>query len=80
MDPSTMHRQIFERSCQRRQLDAFFATRDKREYLLHSMPRLNLGEVDPRAKARGVYVLSLFDTRLACGKEPWTGACGDDSV
>jgi len=78
MDTHAEQRQLHERSCQRRQLDAFFVSRDKREYLLRSMPHLNLGDVDPRAKAAGVYVLSHFDVRLACGNgRSNSGCCGD---
>jgi hypothetical protein len=47
-----------ERLYQRRQLDDFFAARSRKEKLLDSMPRLVLSECDPRARVRGVYVLS----------------------
>ena len=41
-----------------RRLENYFAARSKREDALFAMPRLCLGECDPRARARGVYVLS----------------------
>jgi hypothetical protein len=54
-------RNVHESLYQRSQLDIFFAERNAKDKLLHSMPRLNIGECDPRAKAKGVYVLTLFN-------------------
>ena len=47
-----------ERYYQQRQLVDFFTARDARNALLHSLPRLSIGACDPRAVAKGVYVLS----------------------
>ncbi len=54
-------RYVHESLYQRNQLDSFFSERNAKEKLLHSMPRLNIGECDPRAKAKGVYVLTLYN-------------------
>lgn len=71
-------KQIHERFHQRRKLDDFFAVRDRMENLLHSIPCLNLGEIDPRAKANGVHVLSRYDARLASRDVPHS--FGQDDV
>ena len=54
----------YEHYIQKRKLDDFFAMRSLKEKLLRSMPTLNLGECDPRARARGVYVLSMRDAGI----------------
>jgi hypothetical protein len=55
----------FERMQQSRRLKDYFDERARREELLRSMPRLTLGDIDIRAKAKGVYVLSALNPRTA---------------
>ena len=61
MDVGAQYQRIqHERSHQRRKLDEYFSSRSVKEEILNALPRLNIGECDPRAKARGVYILSLI--------------------
>jgi len=58
MEITSTQRQEHEQLYQRRKLEDYFTLRQHREKLLHSLPRLSIGETDPRAKAKGVYILS----------------------
>ena len=60
MDAADFQRHMHERVYQQRQLEDYFATRSRKEDLLRSLPRLSIGNCDPRAKARGVYVLTVY--------------------
>jgi hypothetical protein len=51
-----LHEQLYQKS----RFNDFLVHRSNKERLLHSMPRLNLGEMDYRAKPAGVYVLSRY--------------------
>lgn len=48
------HEQIYKKH----QLEEYFATRKQLNQLVADLPRLDIGEVDCRARARGVYILS----------------------
>ena len=51
-------RLVYEHCYQRRRLDDYFYQRSLKENLTRSLPFLNIGEVDRRAKAKGVYILT----------------------
>jgi hypothetical protein len=53
-----------ERSYQQEQLNKYFSSRLRREDLLFALPRLSLGDSDPRARAKGVYILSSTQVRF----------------
>jgi hypothetical protein len=59
MESGLSNRFAFEHSYQRRRLDDYFFQRLLKEDLDHSLPFLNIGEGDRRAKARGVYILTV---------------------
>jgi hypothetical protein len=59
MESGLPDRLAFERSYQRRRLDDYFFQRSLKEDLDHSLPFLTIGEGNRRAKARGVYILTV---------------------
>jgi hypothetical protein len=48
----------YEQIYKKHQLEEYFATRKQLNQLVADLPRLDIGEVDCRARARGVYILS----------------------
>jgi hypothetical protein len=48
------HEQIYKKH----QLEEYFATRKELDQLVAELPRLDIGEVDYRARVKGVYILS----------------------
>ena len=67
MQSTASQNHFHEQWYQRRQLDHFFAMRDRKQELLFSMPRLVLGDSDPRAKSMGVYILTMYDA--SCNRD-----------
>ena len=65
MDKPTASRQSHEHMYQSRRLADFFEARSRRDEVLFKMPRLLLGDCDPRARAREVYVMSESFVRTA---------------